>query len=280
MSTNFAVAGAFALLLAGLANAGDSTSQPIRGGGAHFSWVVFEALESELEQKTGRELTLFGRKSMLGAGCKAGIDVAKESRPGHETFGLVCCDTKKEILEKEGLVQHPIANEPILILVNKSNPVNDLSVDQVRGLFSGKIRNWKQVGGPDKPVAVITRLHCKHNPGHWKTILPGEEHFSKDRVNVKSAAEMVARVTDFANAIGHTGSTWDFGSDSRVKAVKIGGIEASTENMKKKRYPFFRQLGVVTVKQPGKDVMQIIHEVQAGESFRKLARQYSLQPLH
>lgn len=253
---------------------------PIVGGGAHFSWVVFEALEQQLEQKSGRELELFGRQSMLGAGCNAGIKNAKENRLGKETFGLMCCELSKERLANEGLTLHPIAREPILILTNKRNPVRNLSVKQVQQLFSGKLTNWKQVGGRDEPVVVVTRLHCKDKPGHWKTIPPTAEDFRKQRVNVKSAADMVSRVTDFNGAIGHTGSSWEFTNDHKVKAVSVGGIKATTANMKKGKYPFHRQLGVVTYGPISDDLKVVIKEVQEGHAFKELAVKYSLQPLY
>lgn len=253
---------------------------PLTGGGAHFSWVIMDAMKQELEQKTGRELVLFGRQHMLGAGCNAGIKKAWENRPGNETFGLVCCNMSKDFLKKEGLQLHPIAKEPVLILVNKSNPVNNLSLKQVRQLFSGKITNWKEVGGWDEPVAVITRLHCKHHPGHWKTILKTPEEFSKKRVNVKSAAEMVKRISDFSGAIGHTGSSWAFEDSDNVKYVSVGGIKPTYGNMVKKRYPFYRQLGIVTHGDISKDLKTMIREVQTSKNFRTLAKQYGLRPLH
>jgi phosphate transport system substrate-binding protein len=274
----------FAILLlvahsAGSAESGEKQS-PIQGSGAHFSWVMFDALEQQLEQKSGREIELSGRKSMLGMGCKAGINKAKENRPGNETFGLVCCELSKERLAKEGLILHPIAREPILILVNKSNPVRNLSVKQVRQLFSGKLTNWKQVGGRDQPVVVVTRLHCRDKPGHWKTILPTAEDFRQQRVNVKSAVDMITRVSDFSGAIGHTGSTWKFTSDHRVKAISVSGVKASTANMKKGKYPFHRQLGVVTYGPISNDLNIIIKETQEGNGLKKLAIKYGLQPLY
>lgn len=252
----------------------------ITGGGAHFSWVIMDALKHDLEKKSGRELILFGRQHMLGVGCKAGIKKAKESKPEHETFGLVCCDMTRDFLKKKNIKLHPIANEPILILVNKRNPVSNLSVKQVRQLFSGKVSNWKQVGGNDEPVAVITRLHCKHHPGHWKTILKKPEDFSKNRVNVKSASEMVKRISDFSGAIGHVGSSWDFEENDNIKILSVGGIKPSYANMKKEQYPFYRQLGIVTHGPVSKDMKKIISEVQTGEGFRALAKEYGLKPLN
>ncbi len=252
---------------------------PIVGAGAHFSWVIFNDLKPALEQSSGRTVELFGKESMLGMGCNAGIKMAKQNRPGNESFGFVCCPLSEKEVSEKNIQVHPIANEPILILVNKENKIKNLSQEQVSAIFSGKITNWNEVGGADKPIVVVTRLHCKHRPGHWKTILPDASLFRKDRLNVKSAAEMVKRVTDFPGAIGHTGATWKFAPDSNVKTVSVGGVQPTAENLRAGRYPYYRLLSAVTNQQPSPDVMNIINRVQTGPEFSRVAKQYELVPV-
>lgn len=252
---------------------------PITGAGAHFSWVIFNDLKPGLEHVSGRKIQLFGKESMLGMGCNAGIKTAKLNRPGHESFGFVCCPLTKAEQKKEGVVLYPIAYEPILILVHKTNPIESISAKQLRAMFRGEITNWKAVGGPDKPIVVVTRLHCKHRPGHWKTILPDAGQFRKDRLNVKSAAEMVKTVSDFSGALGHTGATWIFDHRSQVKAIRVDGAAPTAANLKSGNYPFFRQLGAVTNKKASPAVMSIVKHVQTGPEFRKVARKYGLVPI-
>jgi len=260
--------------------ASDEKSDVITGAGAHFAWVIFDELKDELEHSTGKKLQLYGKNSNLGMGCNAGIKLAQQHSHNHQTFGFVCCPLSKQELEKKKIKIYPLAKEPILILVNKNNPVENLSSDQVRAIFRGDITNWKQVGGWDKPVAVVTRLHCKKRPGHWKTILPSADDFVKARINVSSADEMVTMVTKFNTAIGHTGSTWVFDKDSNVKAISINNIVASANSLKNESYPFFRQLSAVTSMNPSEDVLTTIKQVQYGKSFEAIAKKYNLLPLN
>ena len=262
------------------ASADESQEEALMGAGAHFAWIVFDALKEDLERATGRETILFGENSMLGVGCNAGIKAAKQNTIGHETFGFVCCPLSDEEIEKKQLIVYPLAKEPILILTHKSNPVNDLSVQQVKGIFSGKIINWKEVGGEDEPIVLVTRLHCKKRPGHWKTILPNAKEFRQERLNVKSASAMVQRVSDFNAAIGHTGSTWKFQPEDNVKAITVGGVAPTAENLKSGAYPFFRQMSAVTSRDPSPDVVKLIKEAQTGPAFRRVAKQYQLLPLN
>ncbi len=272
-----------ALLFMSVAHAADNDRQSLAsivGGGAHFSWVIFHELQPALEKLLDRDIELYGKDSALGLGCNAGIKNATQNTPDHETFGFVCCElTQKEIKEKK-LQLHPLAHEPVLILVNRSNPIDNLSLEQVRDIFRGNIRNWSEVGGEDRPIVVVTRLHCKGRPGHWKRILPQAKMFRKDRLNVKAADDMVRKISDFSGAIGHTGSTWKFGSGDRIKPIKINGYAATAENLKAGTYPFYRTLSAVTIKSASSDVMTLIREVQHGKAFRQIAQKYELLPLN
>lgn len=217
---------------------------------------------------------------MLGVGCNAGIKAAKQGTKSRETFGFVCCPLSDEEVEKEQLIVYPLAKEPILILTHKDNPINDLSSDQVRAIFRGDLLNWSEVGGPNKPIVVVTRLHCKKRPGHWKTILPSDKAFRQERLNVKSAATMVQRIGDFSGAIGHTGATWKFTPEDKVKIITINGIKPTAENLANGKYPFYRPLSAITNRHPSPDVVKLIKETQTGEAFRRVAKQYELLPLN
>lgn len=260
--------------------AAKAAEQPIFGGGAHFSWIIFNAIKPDLEQISGRQITLFGKDSMLGQGCNAGIKNARLNGPDKETFGFVCCDLSDAEVKKEKLVVYPLALEPVLILVNNTNPVENLSQNQIRKIFRGEITNWKEVGGRDQAIVVITRLHCKKRPGHWKRILPKVSDFTPKRINIKSAAEMVQRVSDFPGAIGHVGATWIFETGNQVRNITVDNIKPTAENLKNKKYPFFRKLSAITNESPSPAVLKMIKEAQVGKGFRREAKRFSLLPLN
>ncbi|MDH5326996.1 MAG: substrate-binding domain-containing protein [Gammaproteobacteria bacterium] len=267
------------LLFTGSANS-NTDKTPLMGAGAHFAWIVFDALKPELEKATGRDIILFGENSMLGVGCNAGIKAAKQNSPTRETFGFVCCPLSPEEISKNNLKVYPLAYEPILILTNSNNPVKNITKKQVQAVFRGDIINWKQIGGSDTPIVVVTRLHCKDRPGHWKTILPDADQFRQERLNVKSAAAMVQRVSDFKSAIGHTGSTWKFKKSDKIKVLTVDGIAPTAENLRNGKYPFFRRLSAVTDAKPSPDVVKLIKSAQTGAAFKQVAKQYNLLPFN
>lgn len=260
-------------------NSEELDNSVITGAGAHFSWVIFDALKPALEARAGRPLKLFGEESMLGAGCNAGIKSAQQDQNSSASFGFVCCPLSDEEIEKENLQIFPLALEPILILTHRDNSISNISSQQARDIFSGKITNWQELGGKDQNIVVVTRLHCKKRPGHWKTILPDAREFGPQRLNVKSAADMVKRVSDFPSAIGHTGSAWAFGPASKVKALNIDTHAPTAENLKKGLYPFYRQLSAVTSKTASAELVGLMTYAQELLAQSPIAAQYQLLPL-
>lgn len=266
----------------GWAVAGAAEKGPIptiTGAGEHFTWVLLDQIRPQLERDHRLQLSLFGKDSMLGHGCNVGIKKARENRAGNETFGFICCPLAKEEVEASGLTVHPIALEPLLIIVNKSNPLQDIPIEKVRAIFRGEIRNWKEVGGEDRPIVIVLRPHCLQRPGHWKTIVPTVEQFRKDRIEVKAEAEVVQGVSDFAEGIGNIGSTWVFEPSQSVKAVTVSGVAPTAENLRSKRYPFYQEQSIVTHGEISAPLANMIREVQSGKGFRSVAKKYELLPL-
>lgn len=266
--------------LAGSAGDPPPALTPVSGAGEHFTWVLLDAIRPQLERDYNLKLDLVGRESMLGHGCNQGIKKAQENRPDHETFGFICCPLTKEEAAKKGLTVHAVALEPLLILVNKSNPVADIPLDKVRAIFRGEIRNWKEVGGQDRPIVLVMRPHCADRAGHWKTIVPSIEELRKDRIDVKAEAEVVQGVSDFAEGIGNIGSTWIFDDRQRVKTVTVGGVAPTAENLKNGKYPFYQEQSIVTYGALSPALTGMIHEVQGGRSFREILKKYELHPLN
>jgi len=263
-----------------VAGAAEKDSAPkITGAGEHFTWVLLDQIRPSLERDHRLQLSLFGKDSMLGHGCNVGIKKAKENRIGNETFGFICCPLDKEEVDREGLTVHPVALEPLVIIVNKSNPLQDIPIEKVRAIFRGEIRNWKEAGGEDRPIVVVLRPHCAHRPGHWKTIVPSVEQFRKDRIEVKAEAEVVQGVSDFMEGIGNIGSTWVFEPSQNIKVVTVSGIAPTAENLLSKRYPFYQEQSIVTHGEISPTLANMIRDVQSGKEFRVVAKQYGLLPL-
>ncbi|RLG04501.1 MAG: hypothetical protein DRN54_00790, partial [Thaumarchaeota archaeon] len=95
------------------------------------------------------------RISVAAIGSGPGI---KAVGGGEVDIGMASRDLKEEEFKRwPDLKPFKIAMDSIAIVVHPSNPVNELTLEQVAKIFAGEIRNWREVGGPDKPIHVITR---------------------------------------------------------------------------------------------------------------------------
>jgi phosphate transport system substrate-binding protein len=214
--------------------------------GDHSVWVIVNDIKPMFEEHTGLSLDLIPELAIVGKGCGKGILHARRGSPDRD-FGLTCCAISDETLKKLGVTLYPIAREPLGIIVNKDNPVDRLTLAQVRDIFSGKIKNWKEVGGRNEKIGVITQLHCADYTPNWKGILDDPAKFTKQRVDVKAQAEMTKVVSDFKQAIGHLEMTSIMESTDPVKILAIDGYLPTSENLGKGLYPLFARLAV-TVK--------------------------------
>ena len=148
-------------------------------------------------------------------------------------------------------VAHVVAMDGLPVLVHPSNPVKQLTVEQVRDIYMGKITNWKQVGGPDKEIVVISR---DTNSGTYETfeglVMTHKVNGEKIREKIKDGAEYVgsngairARVQSTPAAIGYAGLGF---VDKTVKALEINGIYPTPQTVTSGRYPIARPLFMFT----------------------------------
>lgn len=192
----------------------------------------------EFTKRTGIKVTT------IPGGCST---AAKGVKSGKVDVGGLCCAPKEDEL-KAGYKAYPLAYEALVIAVNKANPITNLTVQQVRDIFSGKIKNWKEVGGQDKPVKVVTRLHCKDRVGNWKQILDSDDLFIKDKKNVKEDQDVLLAVSNEPNSVGFISMT--MANKRFVKILNINGIKPSRESLIDNTYPWRSTNYMITIGEP------------------------------
>lgn len=131
--------------------------------------------------------------------------------------------------EKVGLTEYVIGKEGIVIAVNNQNNLNNLNKTQIKDIFSGKIKNWKDVGGPDLEIHVITREEGSGTRSAFETLIMGKTTKIRPDAIVQSSTESVKQaVRQDPGAVGFV-SLISLSSD--VKALKIDGIAPSDETV-------------------------------------------------
>lgn len=188
-----------------------------------------------------------GAKSLINNVC----DVAAMSRPMKDKEFLAAAE--------KGIqpVAHVVALDGLPILVHPSNPVGELSLEQIRKIYTGEITNWKEVGGPDMGIVVITR---DTNSGTYETfekLVMNKEKISEKAEYVGSNGAIRQRVQSTKSAIGYAGLGF---VDKTVKALKVNGVYPSAATVRTGEYPIARPLFMYTNGYPklGSPVYQFV----------------------
>jgi len=142
-----------------------------------------------------------------------------------------------------GLNAIVVAIDGIAVIINSSNPVSNLSIEQIRGIYTGTITNWSQVGGSSSPIAVISREAGSGTRGAFEEIIGFQGRLLAGANESTSTGAIKAGIAQNPNAIGYI----SLGSvDETIKAISVGGAAASTDNVKTGSYPVARPFIVLT----------------------------------
>jgi phosphate transport system substrate-binding protein len=180
-----------------------------------------------------------------GDGIKALIDgttdVANASR--------AMKSSEMELAKGKGVnpMAHVVALDCIVPIINPANPVSDLSIDQLRDIYMGKIKNWKEVGGEDREIVAVSRDSSSGTFEVWEEKIMKKEKVRPDAQMQASNGAVAQAVAGNKFAIGYVGIGY---LNDQIKGVKVNGVMASKATALDKSYPVARELYMFTNGEP------------------------------
>jgi len=176
----------------------------------------------------------------------------------------------KTINQKESnVLLFPVAWDALVIIVNENNPISSLTTAQIKGIFSGKIHNWKEVGGQDAAIELVVRKGKLSGVGMMFRLLffdnPDLNYHNPAR-SYPSTGPLEKDIHNSLNAIAVDGYT--SAKVSKVKMIKIDGKAPTFTNIKAGIYPYFRPLYLVVNKNRVKEkkIASFLEYVQSSEA--------------
>lgn len=157
-----------------------------------------------------------------------------------------------------------IAKDGLSVYVHPDNPVKNLSLEQLKNIYTGKIDNWKSLGGIDTTIIPVTRNPNSGTYHYFKDhVLEGED-YTYNSVIEPTTKDIVKFVELHKNAIGYGG----MGYKGKVIDAKLNGVEPSENNVRNDTYSIIRYLHFFTTKTPRGEVKKFIDWVlsPAGQS--------------
>ena len=208
-------------------------------------------------------------------------DIAMASRQVEENE--INLAKKQNITYKEFIV----GLDGLAVLVNKNNPINDITIDQLRDIFMAKITNWKEIGGEDRPIVLLSRESNSGTHMFFKeTVIRLNDINSKDEFSPKallmpSSQAIVDEIYQNPNAIGYAGIGF---MNDQTKAISVAAQNSieyfypTIENVMYGRYPISRPLYLYTNGEPEGIVKEFI-DYALSEEGQKVVVETAFVPI-
>lgn len=174
-------------------------------------------------------------------------------------------------------VPFAVAYDCIVPVVHPSNSISNLTMDQLKALYKGEIKNWRDIGGPNRKIVVISRDTSSGTYEVWhKKVMKKERVFPGALLQASNGA-IVQAVSKNKNAIGYIGLGY---LDKNVKALTVDGIRGSEETTLNGTYPISRPLYMFTAGWPKGDTLNFINFMVHPQKGQKYVADAGYVPLY
>lgn len=165
--------------------------------------------------------------------------------------------------EFPGLVDHQVAIAPFVLIVNNSVTVDNLTKEQAGKIFTGQIKNWKEVGGQDEKITIIGRAESSGSRRVIKQlVLPEGQDFAKESIVQDSSGSLRTAVDQTSGAIGYVDAPYATGN---VKILKFDGVEYTPDNVINGTYKLFAYEHMYTKGEPDANTRAFLDYILSDE---------------
>ena len=173
-------------------------------------------------------------------------------------------------------VRISVAIDALAPIVHPDNPVQNLTIEQLRDIYAGKITNWKAVGGRDERIVTISRDTSSGTFETWQEIIMGQEKVAPSALLLPSSGSVVQAVAGNRRAVGYVG----FGYlNDRLKKLDVDGIEATPASAVAEQWPIARELYLFTNGEPTGAVKRLIDFILDPQKGQKAVAEVGFIPL-
>jgi phosphate transport system substrate-binding protein len=203
-------------------------------------------------------------------------DIAQSSRKMKMDEKMKLQDAGKAFTEKI------VAYDALAVILHPSNKVTQLTREQLEAIYTGKITNWKEVGGDDMPIVLYSRETSSGTYEFFREHVLNKKNFAPSALLMPATGAIVQSVSQTKGAIGYVGLAY---LESDIKAIKVsydGGktyITPSVENAKNKTYPITRPLYYYYLNSAEKVVKPFVDFVLSAEG-QKIVAEIGFVPLN
>jgi len=261
----FMAAAIAALALAAVPTQAEDTRKIIITGSSTVAPLVLEIGKRFEQQNKGV------RVDVQSGGSGRGVS---DARSGVAQIGMVSRSLKSE---ENDLTAFPIAQDGVCMIIHKSNPISVLSNDQIKAIYTGQVRNWKEVGGKDAAITVANKAEGRSTLELFLGYFVLKNSEIKAQVIVGDNQQGIKTVAGNPNAIGYVSiGTAEFEEQdgTPIKLLPMGGVAPSVVNVRDGRFPLSRPLNLVAKGSPDALSKRFIDFAQSKEVHDLVKEQY------
>lgn len=189
-------------------------------------------------------------------------DICESSRPMRDT-------EKQQVKDRRGkeVVELPVAVDGLAVYVHENNPINELTLAQIKAIYTGQVKNWKEVGGKDEKIILYSRENNSGTYAYFKEHVLQNADYYPTAQNLPGTASVINAVSKDTRGIGYGGIAYGKGiKHLRVKADdKSPAVEPSMENVLAAKYPISRYLYWYLAGLPAGDTLKLTQWVVSKE---------------
>lgn len=228
--------------------------------------LVKLAAEDFMTKNAGVQVNLSGGGSMTGLTnvASGAIDIGNSD--------VFVTDELKD----KGLIDHQVCVAPFLLITNKDVAIDNLTKAQATDIFTGKITNWKEVGGKDAPIAIIGRAKSSGTRATIVKIVMDGKEFTDAAAAQDSTGNLLTGVAQTPGAIGYIDAAY---LKDTVKALKYNGVAYSADAVASGQYPIYAYEHMYTKGEPTGTVKLFLEYVMSKEFQEKSVEKTGFLPI-
>ncbi|MDQ7780747.1 MAG: phosphate ABC transporter substrate-binding protein [Planctomycetota bacterium] len=246
------------VFLGALYSCADTSGRNITVKGSD-TMVNMAACWAEEYMKEHRETTI----AVTGGGSGVGIAALINGATDVCLASRHMSEKERELIRKhrgKDVLEIAVARDAVAVFVHTDNPVREVSLDQLAGIYTGKITNWRELGWTDKRIILCGRENTSGTYAYFKEKALKKQDFTPDVLAIQGTSGVVHAVANDPYAIGYGGIGYSSGvrNIALKKNNETPGIEPSSETVEKGTYPLARSLFFYVLESPSPEVQRVI----------------------